>query len=63
MKGNFFFERTEMEINMLSYIEAQKTDKRGCFKFYLSLIFIFIDFNNEIFIKINNISRKIIIYL
>ena len=34
----YFFETTEMEINMLSYIEAQKTDKRGCFKFYLSFL-------------------------
>ena len=35
---DFFFETTEMEINMLSYLEAQKTDKRGCFEFYFSFL-------------------------
>ena len=30
--------KTDMEINMLSYSEAQKKDKRGCFSIYFSFI-------------------------
>ena len=30
--------QTDMEINMLSYLEAKRTDKRGCFIVYLSFI-------------------------
>ena len=37
-KEDYFFDKTEMEINMLSYTEAQKTDKRGCFGFYCSFL-------------------------
>ena len=36
---NSFFElNKDMEINMLSYSEAQKKDKRGCFKVYFSFL-------------------------
>ena len=31
-------EKSDMEINMLSYLEAKRNDKRGCFFIYLSFI-------------------------
>ena len=34
----FSSEKNEMEINMLSYSEAQKKDRRSCFEFYFSFL-------------------------
>ena len=52
--------KTDMETNMLSYSEALKTDKRGCFLFYFSflktrqlLICMFITDFNSIVIKLS----------
>ena len=62
-KDDIFFDKTEMEINMLSYTEAQKTDKRGCFGFYFSflktrqlLLFILASDYNSFIVKICFIS-------
>ena len=59
-KEDYFFDQTEMEINMLSYTEAQKTDKRGCIGFYFSflktrqiLIFILAGDYNSFIVKIS----------
>ena len=56
LKGHFLFV-TDMEVNMLSYAEAQKSDKRGCFHIYFSFIksrhilvcIFFRDFNSILF--------------
>ena len=57
-KEDYYSERTEMEINMLSYIEAQKSDKRGFVDFYFSflktrqlLIYIFTNDYNSFIVK------------
>ena len=62
-KDDIFFDKTEMEINMLSYTEAQKTDKRGCFGFYFSflktrqlLLYILASDYNSFIVKISFIS-------
>ena len=57
-KEDYFSEITEMEINMLSYLEAQKSDKRGFVEFYFSflktrelLIYIFTNDYNSFIVK------------
>jgi len=57
-KEDYFSERTEMEINMLSYIEAQQSDKREFVDFYFSflktrqlLIYIFTNDYNSFIVK------------
>ena len=58
-KEDLFFDKTEMEINMLSYKGAQKTDKRECFDLYFSflktrqiLIFILTSDYNSFIVKV-----------
>jgi len=57
-REDYFSERTEMEINMLSYHEALKSDKRGFIGFYFSflktrqlLIYIFTNDYNSFIVK------------
>jgi hypothetical protein len=58
-KDELFWDKTDMEINMLTYAEAIKTDKRGCFQLYFSflktrqlLIYIFTNDYNSFIVKV-----------
>ena len=58
-KDELFWDKTDMEINMLTYAEAIKIDKRGCFQLYFSflktrqlLIYIFTNDYNSFIVKV-----------